>query len=255
MQDKTSILAATTPQDNSTFHSHLINVRDPETGKRIFNVVNLVEVCKSCLKSSKPWKCSHMSDRISGSKSEAARKQTMLFYRPGQKHVAMRELMGQQASDTSGLIPDEWIKTFHNSTVDIKDRPRAIYLGIDPGGGGPGELGVIGIAETLSPEHGARLAVSAVCVWCYFYFSVLRLLLDFQILHHVGLLSRQRVAVLDALPLPGLAKAVRVEPQRLLGILVHGLLHAGGLCTQIGQPLRVIECSPCVVQCLREALL
>lgn len=36
MQDKTSILAATTPQDNSTYHSFLISVRDPDTGKRIF---------------------------------------------------------------------------------------------------------------------------------------------------------------------------------------------------------------------------
>lgn len=172
MQDKTSILAATTPQDNSTYHAYLINVKDPESGKRVFNVVNLVEVCKSCLKTSKPWKCSHMSERISGSKSEAARKQTMLFYRPGQKHVAMRELMGQQNSETGGLIPVEWMENFHTSSIPVEDRPRAIYLGIDPGGGGPGELGVIGIAETISLEHGPRLAVSMcfVCV-CVFFIS------------------------------------------------------------------------------------
>lgn len=156
---QTSILAATTPQDNSTYHAYLINVKDPETGKRVFNVVNLVEVCKACLASAKPWKCTHMSERISGSKSEAARRQTMLFYRPGQKHVAMRELMGQQASGNGGLLASEWVEAFHASEVLLRDRPRAIYLGIDPGGGGPGELGVVGIVETMSMERGAQLAV------------------------------------------------------------------------------------------------
>ena len=160
MQDKTSILAATTPQDTSTFQCHLINVKDPETGRKIFNVINLVEVCKSCLVSAKPWKCSHMAERISGSKSEAARKQTMLFYRPGQKHVMMRELLGQQSSESGGLIPAIWIERFHTSEMVPEDRPRAIYLGIDPGGGGPGELGVIAVAETMSMQYGPRLVVS-----------------------------------------------------------------------------------------------
>jgi hypothetical protein len=102
----------------------------------------------------------------------------MLFYRPGQKHVAMRELMGQQASDTGGLLPDEWVSNFHDSCVNLEDRPRAIYLGIDPGGGGPGELGIIGIAETMSMQNGPKLAVgllffplldfSALCARCFY---------------------------------------------------------------------------------------
>jgi hypothetical protein len=159
MQKKTAILAATTPQDNSTFHAHLCNVRDPETNKRIFNVVYLVEVCKACLKTAKPFQCTHMDDRISGSKSADARKQTMLFYGPGEKHVAMRELMGQQAGGNSGLLPQDRIERFHASSIIISDMPRAIYIGIDPGGGGPGELGIVGIAETMSMEYGQKLAV------------------------------------------------------------------------------------------------
>lgn len=94
----------------------------------------------------------------------------MLFYRPGQKHIAMRELMGQQSTENGGLIPISWIDQLHASEIDVQDRPRCIYLGIDPGGGGPGELGVIGLIETLHPEYGTRLAVSFcfLCL-CFFY--------------------------------------------------------------------------------------
>jgi len=134
-------------------------VRDPDTGKRIFNVVNLVEVCKSCRRSAKPWKCTPMSDRISTITSEAARRQTMLFYRAGQEHVAQRELMGQAASNSGNLIHDSWIGTLKTRCIDIVVPPRCVYLAIDPGGGGPGELGVIAMVETPTPV-GDRLAVS-----------------------------------------------------------------------------------------------
>lgn len=169
MQDKTSILAATTPQDNSTYHAFLIEVRDPDTGKRIFNVVNLVEVCKACRRSAKPWKCTHMSDRISTVKSEAARRQTMLFYRAGQKHVAQRELMGQSATNSGSVLHEDWIQAFGASSIPLVTQPRCIYLAIDPGGGGPGELGIIAMVETASRE-GTRLAVSKktffYCTFC-----------------------------------------------------------------------------------------
>lgn len=167
MQDKTSILAATTPQDNTTYHAFLINVLDPDTNERIFNVVNLIEVCKACKKTDKPWKCTHMADRISGSKSQASRDQTLLFYRDGQQAVALRELFGEQSKNTSGLLPEPWIERFLKSEIHIKDPVRALYLAVDPGGGGPGELGIVGIVETLSVEYGARLAVRrSVCMCC-----------------------------------------------------------------------------------------
>ena len=132
---------------------------DPDTNERIFNVVNLIEVCKACKKTDKPWKCTHMADRISGSKSQASRDQTLLFYRDGQQAVALRELFGEQSKNTSGLLPEPWIERFLKSEIHIKDPVRALYLAVDPGGGGPGELGIVGIVETLSVEYGARLAV------------------------------------------------------------------------------------------------
>lgn len=164
MQDKTSILAATTPQDNTTYHAFLLNARDKTTGERLFNVVNLFEVCKSCLAGKTPWKCTHNQDRISASKSKAARDQTLALYRDGQQAVALRELFGQASKNTTNLIPTEHSDLFKKSTVHITDPVRALYIGIDPGGGGPGELGVVGIAETFDNQGtipGPRLAVSS----------------------------------------------------------------------------------------------
>ena len=95
MQDKTSILAATTPQDSNTYHSFLINVKDPETGKLLFNVVLLIEVCKACRQpGKKAWKCTHKLGAMSGNKSAAKRNETLLFYRAEDKAIAQRELFG-----------------------------------------------------------------------------------------------------------------------------------------------------------------
>lgn len=109
MQDKTSILAATTPQDDNTYHAFLLNCRDRTTGERLYNVVFLFEVCEDCLKGASPWKCVHNQDRISGSKSKAARDQTMEMFRDGQQSVMMRELFGQATKNTSTLIPEGMI--------------------------------------------------------------------------------------------------------------------------------------------------
>lgn len=159
MQDKTAILAATTPQDNSTYHSFLISRRDPDRPEQLlFNVVNLIEICKACKKSEKPWKCEHKSYNTSSNKSTAKRRETELLYPPNKKHIAMRELFGQAAGGSGGLIPDDDIQVLHSNICSIELPPRAIYLGIDPGGGGPGELGIVAMVETMTPE-GPRTVV------------------------------------------------------------------------------------------------
>ena len=157
MQKKTAVLAATTPQDDTTFHAFMINAIDDNTGKPIFNVVNLVEVCAECLKTDKPWKCPHTMDRISGSKSKADRDITLKLIRD--EGVRMREMFGQQTKADNKWLKDEWMQRFHNSKVPIDHPVRAVYMGIDPGGGGDSEMALTAIAETYSKEFGTRLAV------------------------------------------------------------------------------------------------
>lgn len=163
MQPKTSILAATSPQDNTSFHAFMINVIDPATNERVFNVVNLVEVCKACMESETPWKCVHTQDRLSGSKSKAARDQTALFYRTGQGAVQARELFGIASKNNTGLLQPGQVDLFWKSSVHISAPVPVLYLAIDPGGGGSGEMGIIGLVDTViieGTQPGPRLAVS-----------------------------------------------------------------------------------------------
>lgn len=164
MQPKTSILAATSPQDNTSFHAFMINVVDPSTNERVFNVVNLVEVCKACLETETPWKCVHTQDRLSGSKSKAARDQTSLFYRNGQGAVQARELFGIASKNNTGLLPPAHVEMFFKSSVHISAPVPVLYLAIDPGGGGSGEMGVVGLVDTVITEGaqtGPRFVVSS----------------------------------------------------------------------------------------------
>lgn len=159
MQEKTSILAATTPQDNTTYNAYLINLKDPETGESIFNVVHLFEVCDDCRGTPHAWQCNHAPDRISGSKTRKSRTESLLFYQDGDEEIGGRELFGVGNKNSNNLLLSEVITKFRESVVEIRNPVRALYLGIDPGGGGPGDLGICGIVETMT-ESGSFLAVS-----------------------------------------------------------------------------------------------
>jgi len=159
MQKKTSVLAATSPQGSNSYNNYLLSLKNPETGKSIFNVVLLKEVCKSCRNTDKAYSCEHKSTAMSGNKSAAKRKDTLSFYRPNQKHIAMRELYGATTDGGGGLISERLIQRLQESTITVNGPVRAVYIGIDPGGGGEGKLGVCAMVETLS-DRGAKLAVS-----------------------------------------------------------------------------------------------
>lgn len=161
MQKKTSVLAATSPQGSNSYNNYLLGLKNPTTGKNIFNVVLLKEICKACRGTDKAWKCEHKSTAMSGNKSAAKRKDTLSFYRSNQKHIAMRELYGKASDGNGGLIPERLIKRLKESSVPIDKPARAVYIGVDPGGGGDGKTGLCAIVETLT-DRGAKLAVCLV---------------------------------------------------------------------------------------------
>lgn len=157
MQKKTSVLAATSPQGTNSYNQYLLGLKNPTTGKNIFNVVLLKEVCKACRNTDKAYSCEHKGTAMSGNKSAAKRKDTLSFYR--NKDVAQRELYGLATDGQGGLIPERLIKRLQQSTVVVDKPARAVYIGIDPGGGGQGKLGFCALVETLT-DRGAKLAVS-----------------------------------------------------------------------------------------------
>lgn len=136
-----------------------MDVKDPDSGERYWNVVNLFEICESCKALEKPWLCKHQTDRISSNKDPHKRDKTLLFYRDNQGAQIVREFFGQQSQNRDQLLLPEWIEKFHSRSVHITDAVRALYMAVDPGGGGPGELGVVAIAETDTAQ-GPKLVVS-----------------------------------------------------------------------------------------------
>lgn len=159
MQDKTSLLAATTPQDSSTYHNFLITRKDPNRpDKLLFNVVELMEICKACKQTNKPWTCTHKSYNISGSKSVAKREETLALYPENKKFLALRELFGQAAGGSSGLLSQEGIDQLHSHFVDLDHKAQCIYLSIDPGGGGDGRMGLTAMVDA-NTIHGPRVVV------------------------------------------------------------------------------------------------
>lgn len=73
----------------------------------------------------------------------------------------MRELRGVPSDANRELIQRSLRDRFRDEApVEIVRRPPVIYLGIDPGGGGSGELGIVATTETIN-EHARK--ITAVC--------------------------------------------------------------------------------------------
>lgn len=130
-----------------------------------------IDICKACKKSASPWDCNHKPDSIGEWKSERKIQESMLFYKPEQRHLMMRELRGVPTDANRELLMRDVRERFRNAPpLQIKQAPRAIYLGIDPGGGGPGEMGIVATIESIS-EHGRPVTV--VSLHFSFYYFVL----------------------------------------------------------------------------------
>lgn len=95
----------------------------------------------------------------SGNKTRSKIKETQALYRANQTHVMMREILGQSASGSGGILPQQYIDDFIKSVDTLENPPRCIYLAIDPSGGGTGELGIVGLIETWG-NQGPRFMVS-----------------------------------------------------------------------------------------------
>jgi len=160
MQEKTALLAATSPQGaNNSYCSYLLNLTD--NGKHVFNVINLMEVCKTCRAGKNPELCTHKSLVRSANKSAKKIRLTYLMYDAGDKGKAMEELYGQERKSKGGVIPDEFVDAFKSNVRALDHRPRAIYCSFDPGGGSSaGQFGICVAVEINTLSEGVKIVVS-----------------------------------------------------------------------------------------------
>lgn len=54
------MIMISTPVDSFNFYSVLLNMRDPDSGKRVFLVFEVELICKRCTNKPKPEDCTHM---------------------------------------------------------------------------------------------------------------------------------------------------------------------------------------------------
>jgi hypothetical protein len=161
MQEKTSLLAATSPKGAaSSYCSLLLNVKDAD-GENLFNVVRASEWCKDCLAKGISESCTHKTLARSSNKSQKKMKNTFLMYQDGDVDKAMEEMYGQEAKTKGGIIPDEKVREFKENVRQLTHRPRCVYISLDPGGGGKSsQMGVIIAAEINTASSGVKLVVS-----------------------------------------------------------------------------------------------
>jgi len=171
MQEKTSLLAATSPQGTNSFQRFMMNIKDPDTGDYLINSIELQEVCRACKAAGKALTCTHKIYAMSSNKSQGKRAAVQAFYE-GDDHLAERELLGQTADDSTGLLPPERIQRFLSRRIKLPVNPNiaCVYLAIDPGGGGPGKMGIVAMVS-VHTEYGDGLVVKKILFIIFFYFS------------------------------------------------------------------------------------
>jgi phosphopantothenoylcysteine synthetase/decarboxylase len=162
MQEKTALLAATTPKGSAnSYCSLLLNVKD-EKGENLFNVIRASEFCKECLAKGVSETCTHKALARSKNKSSKKMKNTFLMYQEGDLDTAMEEMYAQESKSKGGIIPESKVKEFKENIRQLTNRPRCVYISIDPGGGGKSsQMGVVVAAEINSASSGVKLVVSS----------------------------------------------------------------------------------------------
>lgn len=139
-QARTSFIAVSTALDDSNHYSALTKLVDKETGEPLFNIMRIGQVCEPCQKTTTPWLCNHMAFDIPPWKSVKKQKRMEYIYE-GQQHRNLRENFGQIAGNGRQAFKQELIDKFARRPPQrILGKVNVIFLGADPGGGGPSDL-------------------------------------------------------------------------------------------------------------------
>lgn len=158
------LVALTTPKHSNDHFSQMVATRK-EDGKPYYNVITMGEPCEDCAETQRPWECTHKRHEIASWKDPV---RTDRWYMP--YIVANKENILMQEQFSIGGMKDNLV--FNTNLVNaldkrppiVIDRPvDAIYLAIDPAGGGPGS----DMSITAMAQYQSRFVV---CI-CFLFFS------------------------------------------------------------------------------------
>lgn len=152
--ETTALICISTPQESTNFYSLMFEMKDPG-GAPLFNQQKIEMVCEDCKKGPNPQDCTHMKHLLPRWKSSG--KQDMVRQIYGDNATDMlRESMGVTTNDQCSVFHQKWVEAFKaRPPYAFVNRPKYIFIGCDPNGGGESEMCV----WSCSMESGQYIVV------------------------------------------------------------------------------------------------
>jgi hypothetical protein len=129
-------MLACSPSRDASLARYLQRVIHPITNKYLFKTIALVEVCADCKKRKVPEECTHMLLNKSELKTRERTAAALAMYPPEHRDIGEREILGMPGRVVGHLTEAEIEDFLTSAPYDIEFAPNAIFIGIDPGGGG-----------------------------------------------------------------------------------------------------------------------
>jgi len=140
----TGLIAISTPLDQSNFYSTLVQMTDPASGQKVFEVLEARAACAQCIETLEdPSKCPHMMLERPAWKSKQKQNVVKALY-SGNKGMLLRESLGVVTDTAEGIFMKKTVRAmFDKPRVDTPLDVKHVYVAIDPTGGGPSKFAIV----------------------------------------------------------------------------------------------------------------
>lgn len=133
----TAILGISTAQDELNYYSKLLTMKRPGTDELLFRVYKVGLACDACAEAGKSGSCDHRINRLPPWKPPARHRMLQAIMGSDESGFA-REALGEMASNDH-YVYKAFIRNLVSNPRVVIDRPvGAVYIAIDPSGGGSG---------------------------------------------------------------------------------------------------------------------
>jgi len=141
--DRTALICISTIKESFNFYSRMLNLKD-ENDEPFFVTHIFTLACEDCKKLGKPEQCTHMFHHLPP-------------WQSARKHIKIRAMMSDEQQlmqrETMGLATDQFGRAFTASSINAfverptkpvpQAGPRAIFITIDPSGGGKSHFALV----------------------------------------------------------------------------------------------------------------
>lgn len=149
----TVLLGISTPLDETNFYSMLLDMKRPD-GTPLFNVLTITLLCDDCQKAGL-LACPHKAELPAWKSGE--RQELIASLMAGDRNMYIQENLGIVVRHNNSAFPREGVDRLAASAVSLSlaTQPDAVYLSIDPAGGGQSSMAVV--ASSFLPSGGTLI--------------------------------------------------------------------------------------------------